>query len=300
MKAIQDLARTLLETGEVKVVVGYEEAPRPSAWGEKETRGVRPSFVKEPALVEKLVFDARCVQNLAAYLNPRRSHVRRLGRAAVVVKGCDARAVAGLVRESQISRDDVVLIGVRCGGVYAHPESAGPLTAENVAPRCVDCTVREPVLRDHLLGEPAEIPAGAKGLDARVDAILALSMPDRLAFWKREFEKCVRCHACRQACPLCVCERCITDKTQPRWIDPSAHPRGNWAWNLTRAQHLAGRCAGCGACERACPQDIPLDLLNRYMARVVRDAFDYVVGDDPGVPAPVGTFRKDDPQEFIL
>ena len=70
-----------------------------------------------PEDAEQLIFDTRCVHNLATYLNPRRKHVTELGKLAVVVKGCDARAVAGLLREAQLKRDDVVLIGVRCGGV---------------------------------------------------------------------------------------------------------------------------------------------------------------------------------------
>ena len=59
----------------------------------------------------KLVFNTRCVHNLATYLNPRRNHLVPLGKKAVVVKGCDARAVAGLIRETQLKREDVVVIG---------------------------------------------------------------------------------------------------------------------------------------------------------------------------------------------
>jgi len=28
----------------------------------------------------------------------------------------------------------------------------------------------------------------------------------------------------------------------PAWIESSPHSRGNFAWRLTRALHLAGRC----------------------------------------------------------
>lgn len=290
MKALQDLARQLLEAGDVKVVIGYEAG----------RRGVRAAFVSDPADVERLIFDARCVHNLATYLNPRRGHVKRLGRAAVVVKGCDARAVAGLLREQQIDRADFVLIGVRCGGVFDTPEVSGELSADSIAPRCHGCTVREPRLPEHVVGELPPAPPVGRDLDTEVTRLMAMSAAERLAFWNLELTKCVRCYACRQVCPLCVCERCIVDKTQPRWIEPSAHTRGNLAWHLTRAQHLAGRCSGCSECERACPEGIPIHLFNHFLAGAVRDAFDHAVCDDPDVPAPVGAFRKDDAEEFIV
>ena len=69
---------------------------------------------------------------------------------------------------------------------------------------------------------------------------------------------------------------------------------------MTRALHLAGRCVDCGECERACPADIPLALLNRKVRRSSRSASTYRVTDDPAVPAPIGDYRLDDQQEFIL
>ncbi|MBK9968974.1 MAG: 4Fe-4S dicluster domain-containing protein [Holophagales bacterium] len=70
---------------------------------------------------------------------------------------------------------------------------------------------------------------------------------------------------------MCFCERCVADKTQPQWVESSPHPRGNFAWHVTRALHQAGRCIDCGECERACPVDIPLGLLNRKLARVAAE-----------------------------
>lgn len=99
---------------------------------------------------------------------------------------------------------------------------------------------------------------------------------------------------------MCFCERCVADKTQPQWVESSPHPRGAFAWAVTRALHQAGRCVDCGECERACPVDIPLGLLNRKLARVAAENYGHAATDDPSVPSPVGAFRKDDPQEFIL
>ncbi len=112
MNELRELARTLLTDGEVRVIIGWEDA----------RRGARPMFVTEPDGTDKLIFDARCVHNLVTYLNPRRDHVAELGKIGLVIKGCDAKAVAGLLREAQLTRDDVVLIGVRCGGVLEENE----------------------------------------------------------------------------------------------------------------------------------------------------------------------------------
>ena len=289
MKELQELAAKLLADGQVQVVIGWEEGPR----------GARPTFVTRPEEAARLIFDERCVHNLATYLNPRRAHLKPLGKAAVVVKGCDARAVAGLIRETQIKREDVVIIGVRCGGVLDRPTDHVDLTAESVSPRCEGCEAREPKLADHVVGPAVPAPPATSRPDM-VARLEAMSAAERWEFWQVQLAKCVRCHACREVCPMCFCDRCVADKTVPAWIESSPHGRGNFAWHVTRALHQAGRCVACGECARACPADIPLGLLNKKLAHVVAERFDYRACDDPAVPAPIGAFRLDDAQEFIL
>jgi len=289
MKELQELARKLLNEGTVKVVIGYEEGPR----------GVRAAFITDPTQSEKLVFDKRCVQNLVAYLNPRRKHLIQLGKAAIVVKGCDARSVAGLIREKQIERGNVVVIAMRCGGVLENPANESELTCETVSVRCANCDVREPKLYDYILGvlppEPPVNPARAE----QIAALKLMTSAERWQFWTEQLSRCIRCHACREACPMCFCVQCTADKTQPQWIDPSSTPRANRAWQTMRTLHQAGRCVDCLECERACPEHIPLGLLARYVADAVEQRFAYKSCDDPSVPAPLGVYRTDDDEEFI-
>ena len=289
MQELRELAKKLLADGTVKVVIGYAES----------RDLVRPIFAQTAADADKLIFDPRCVQNLATYLSPRRKQVVALGKPAVVVKGCDAKAAAGMIREAQAKREEFVLIGVRCGGVLADPRANAAITEQTVASRCPGCDAREPKLADHLVGPQLPEPPGASALDARIAELEAMAPEERFAFWKSEFEKCVRCNACREICPMCFCVRCMADKSQPQWIESSPHARGNFAWHMTRALHQAGRCVACGECERACPVGIPLGLLNRKIARVVAERFDYSVSDDPEKPAPIGTYLLEDEQEFI-
>jgi len=126
-----------------------------------------------------------------------------------------------------------------------------------------------------------------------------MSPAERWNFWDEQLSRCIRCHACREACPMCFCLKCTAEKSQPQWIDSSATLQANRAWQTMRVLHQAGRCVDCLECERACPEHIPLGLLARYVADAVERRFDYVASDDPSVPAPFGVYRADDEEEFI-
>jgi coenzyme F420-reducing hydrogenase delta subunit/ferredoxin len=150
-------------------------------------------------------------------------------------------------------------------------------------------------------GAVQTIPIGEPGKPdfADLDALLALPPAERMAWWASEFARCTRCYACRQACPMCYCERCVADKNRPVAIDASPTPIGNFAWQITRAFHQAGRCSGCGACNNACPAGIDLRLLNQAVGRAVAEQFGFRPGVDAAAPPPVGSWAPSDREDFI-
>jgi len=279
-------AGKLLADGTVEIVVGYGEG-----YGGE---GVRPLLARTPGEAGGFVWNDACVHNLAAYLSrePCRGIMLRGGRVGIVAKGCDARAIVVLLQEDQIARESVYVIGMVCDGVRGAGAGDGP------PPRCKACEVRTPPLYDTLIGDPAEA-SGQGGAAEDVEEAAALTLEERWKYWESRLSRCIKCYACRQACPLCYCPTCITEKSEPQWIDKPSHLRGTLAYHLIRAMHLAGRCVGCGECGRACPLDIPVDLISRYLAREVEEAFGYRTGIDPEATPVFRTYREDDPGDFI-
>jgi ferredoxin len=284
-------AAKLLAGGAVEIVVGYGEG-----YG---AEGVRPLLARTPEEAGRLVWNRGCVHNLATYLSkePCRQIMLRGGRVGIVSKGCDARALAVLQREGQVARESLHIVGMVCEGVSG---DAGAEEAPDVpAMKCRECEVQTPPIYDTLIGDPAGVARIAGNPLEDVEEIEALSREERWDYWAGHFSKCIKCYACRQACPMCYCEECITEKTQPQWIDKPSHLKGALAFHLVRALHLAGRCVGCGECGRACPVGIPVDRISRYLAREVERAFGYKPGMDLEAEPVFGTFREDDPEGFI-
>ena len=276
---LRERARALLEGGEVDVVIGYGAGNVP----EKTT----PVFITEAEGVDRLVLNPFCRNDLAAWLT-RKDLRARFPRMAIVAKEPDIRAVIVLIQESQVAPEAVRLIGVRID------RPGDPDSPVAVLPQT---TLDE--LQTHLQDDFAARDLTAEQL-ALVEELEKLPPAERWAFWRRHLDRCLRCCACRQACPLCYCDRCIAEMNQPQWVETSAHPLGNFSWNITRAFHLAGRCINCGECERACPVDIPLMALNRFLARQVRHHFDARAGYDVEEYQPFASWTPEDSEDFIL
>jgi len=286
---LQGLAGRLLSEGQASAVIGYTAGSLPGQ--------MVPAFVTRPEQAETLGWSERCFNNLAVYLPNAR---REWAKVAVVVKQCDARAAVGLLQESQIARDNVLLIGVSCPGVWEDGQLAAkcyPCDGE-VSSLC-DWTVTPQGAQKGAVVPGTKREVAADPRDALVAHLESLPSQDRWAYWQGQFDRCLRCYACRAVCPLCYCSVCVAEKNQPQWIPTSIDGKGNMAWNITRAFHLVGRCGGCDECARVCPADVRLDLLNHRMSMEIETRFGYRSGEDASASPPLATFRPDDPQEFI-
>ena len=125
------------------------------------------------------------------------------------------------------------------------------------------------------------------------------SADERWDYFVSEMSKCIRCYACRGACPSCYCNQCFVDHNQPQWFSKTTELSDTIIFHLVRAFHVAGRCVNCGACARACPMGVDLMSLTKKIAKDMNELYGYTAGMDIEELAPFATFKEDDPQEFI-
>ena len=292
-EAVRNESRRILSDGTVTAVIGYTSGRRKGA--------TQPIVITSADDSDKLIFSAGCLNNLVVYLTKAKKDVPKTGKIAIVVKGCDLKALVGLLGESQLKRENIYLIGVPCNGVLGSlVKPAAELTSDNIASKCCECTDRLPMGCDFV--PSLELPSQPQLEQRYADEIArleAMSPAERWEFWKEQFSKCIKCYACRQVCPFCFCEQCLCDRNRPQMVEQTPRPAGNTAWHLVRAMHLAGRCAGCAECERVCPMDIPLNLLNRKMAKELKELFNSEAGFEVRDKGPLNSYDEHDDQSFI-
>lgn len=310
----QEIRETIarwLSAGEIEVFIGWEAGTIPLR--------ATPAFIRKAEEVERLIWDATCENNLVTFLPKYKG--KKVG---LMVKGCDARAVVGLLQEGQMIRENLRIVGVSCSGVVdprkvarrlgipvedldeAEVEGAEVLAngqrlplAEAIYDLCTDCRQHNPNIYDVRFGQ--EVADPAEDPFAHVRAMEALSTEERWARFAGELQRCNLCYACRNACPLCYCNVCFADRTMPRWVYQSDRPEDVQFYQIMRTFHLAGRCVGCGACTRACPQGINLRLFLDKLRLDVQELYGYVAGADPNAKPPLTTYReKEDYNDFVL
>ncbi|MEW6081002.1 MAG: Coenzyme F420 hydrogenase/dehydrogenase, beta subunit C-terminal domain [Bacillota bacterium] len=319
---VRKTAEDLMKTGKARLFIGYTEgleAARPVAF-----------FLKDPERAGALVLNEFCGAGLAKYVldeavSPDALSGEPLPPVAIVAKGCDALGLERLMADNRVPRDELYIIGIACHGIVdpgkvlevtgEEPVSA-QVEKDHVAvmttrgshrlakagclmDKCLTCEDPTPRVYDVLLGDPVqEGPAGKRDFSG-VTQVESLSPDERYEFWARQFQRCLRCFACRNVCPACNCSVCSLDEREPEWLSRSTDLPEQFMFHFTRAYHVAGRCVACGECQRACPVGIPLMLLNEKFMKDIRDLFGEPAPHRPSEVEPLGKFCPDDPEGWL-
>ena len=308
---IREIAKELLKKGTVDVFIGYRKGTVPMMNA--------PVLIRNPEEVNLLHWDSHCGLNLCNYIT------KRTDRMGIVANGCNSRNIVTHVIENQIRREQLHIVGIPCTGMINHRaveravrlreilevgERGGRFTVSGrdfeekfdkkdfLQTNCAICTHQNPVEYDEMVAEPVE---EQKEVDAYkdVEKTEKMSSEQKWGFFTRAISNCIRCYACREACPLCYCPTCFVDESRPQWVGKSNDPADTMTFHILRAYHCAGRCTDCGACERACPVGIPVRQFTKKLNKDAQELFSWEAGLDLAQRPPLDVYRPDDYNAFI-
>ena len=308
---IQETARKLLRDKTVDVFIGYSKGTVPMM--------NEPVLIRDPDKADMLYWDSFCGLNLCNYLT------KRQDRIGIVATGCNSRNIVTHIIENQIKREQLYIVGIPCTGMIDHravARAAGHREIVEVKEdgdsftvrgrdfeetlkkkdflqlNCRVCRHRNPVIHDEMIAEPVEEQTEVEAYKD-IEKIEEMTSEKKHNFFTQLISKCIRCYACRNACPLCYCPTCFVDEAQPQWVGKSSDPTDTMTFHILRAYHCAGRCTDCGACERACPVGIPMRQFTKKLNKDVEALFSWEAGLSPDQRPPLDVYRPDDYDEFI-
>jgi len=307
---IRQISKGLLENKKVDIIIGFKKGTMPMM--------NEPCLIKSPKDAEKLVWDSNCGINLANYLTDRKEKI------GIIAKGCDSRNIVTHIIENKIKREQLVIIGVPCRGMIDKNKITSmfegeikQLTEQNgnviikgegveetvkkndvLQQNCSVCIHRNPVIYDELV---ADLVEEQKDVDRYEDVreIETLPPEEKWNYFDDLLSACIRCYACRNACPLCYCPTCFVDESRPQWVGKSDDSIDIRTFHFLRAYHCAGRCTDCGACERACPLGINMRMFTRKLEKDCFELYGWEAGLSLDERPPLDTFRPEDPNDFI-
>jgi formate dehydrogenase subunit beta len=308
---IRETAKKLLEEGKVDVFIGYKKGSVPMM--------NEPVLISDPEKADLLYWDSNCGLNLCNYLT------KRTEKIGIIANGCNSRNIVTHIVENQIKRDQLYIVGIPCKGMIDHravqravkqreildiKEEGDSFTVNGknfeetfdkkdfLQTNCAVCTHRNPVEYDEMIADPVEEQTGVEAY-RDVEKIEEMEPEKKWGFFTRLIERCIRCYACRNACPLCYCPTCFVDESQPQWVGKSSDPTDTMTFHFLRAYHCAGRCTDCGACERVCPMGISMRQFTKKLNKDALDLFSWEAGLTLDQRPPLDLYRPDDYNDFI-
>jgi formate dehydrogenase subunit beta len=278
---------------------------------------------------------------------------------AALVRPCEARATAELLKLGQLDLENITVITIDCPGAlpladWAKDAKKAEATfakvlkgeaAESLRPTCQVCDKFSATGAEDLhigtLGAKsggifliANSPKGeaivdclgaaeadVSGWEKTVSSLTGQRKEKRKKFLDEfqgktagldnlldTFSQCINCHNCMRVCPICYCRQCFFDSPNMKFAFDDYLKRAETAgglklppetllFHIGRMLHMSLSCVSCGACEDACPTDIPVAQVFSLVGDRNQAAFDYVPGRSREEPLPLRVYEEKEFEE---
>lgn len=308
---IVERAKELLADGTVVAVWGWEKGEMP--WDR-----VPALFTSAEDLEKRFVYDCFCAANVSRYLNGRKAAD---GKVLALLKPCDSYSFNQMLGEHRMERESVYALGVPTGdmidpekmrkagvrGLKSARQAGKEFVLDTASgeqklsrdaitmEKCLACKSNTHVGCDEVLVQVKDLGESPIRFTG-VEELENMSADERFAFWQKELGRCIRCNSCRNVCPVCSCVKCVFDNPDSAVAGKAiAETFEEKMFHVIRAFHVAGRCTDCGECSRACPEGIPLHLLNRKFIKDIDSSYGtFRAGSTDEAVSPLTSFTEGD------
>jgi len=374
--AVTSILKFLLEEGIVDAVLAVKKGA--------DLYDAVPTLITDPEKVIESAGSLHCgTLNMAKVIHKYLDGANDM-KIAVTTKPCDAMTIVELMKRKQINQDNVVMIGINCGGTLPpvqaremiekfyeiNPDTVvkeeiakGNLVIETAddaekeisideledagfgrRTNCRRCETNIPKMADLAMGNWGVIgplagkatfvevfsEKGAEILDKAIKAnVLKVKDPvpkgieiraniDKAMVnlankWQTrnfeksdelmnldqyldEFDKCIKCYGCREACPICFCKECSIESESVNWVPKGEIPPSPM-FHFVRMLHMVDSCTNCGQCEEVCPAEIPLARIFHKINVELQEVFGYHPGYDLEQKPPLSVINKEPSEE---
>jgi len=360
--AVTTILKFLLEDGIVDAVLAVKKG--------SDLYDAVPTLISDPEKIIETAGSLHCgTLNMAKTLEKYLDGARNM-KIAVTAKPCDAMTLVELMKREQIDEDNIIVVGVNCGGtmppvkaremiekfyeidpdaVIKEEIAKGNLIIETAdgeqeisideledqgygrRTNCRRCEINIPRMADLALGNwgvigplagkatfvevfsekgadilQKAIDAGAlkvqdpvpKGIEIRAN--IDKAMVNLANKWQakdfgeegglldidayiNEFDRCIKCYGCREACPICWCIKCTIESESDDWVGKGEIPPSPM-FHFVRMIHMVDSCTNCGQCEEVCPAEIPLAKIWHEINSKMKEVYGYERGVKEGMP----------------
>jgi formate dehydrogenase subunit beta len=265
------------------------------------------------------------------------SSITRLGEGnihiAALMRPCEVRATVELAKFSQVNLDNITLISIDCPGALSLSDFIKDPDKEMKA--FEDAAEKWLGAKKDTVFVIPKSDKGSSGLEklginakesieswqtktsdrsqeklqkrkkAHIELHKKVGGIDNLT---ETFSQCINCHNCMSVCPVCFCRLCYFDSDKVKHTADDylqqAKRKGSirflpdtTLFQMGRMMHMSLYCVSCGACEDACPVDIPVAQVFSMIADETQKMFDYVSGRSLDEPLPLVAYKEEELHE---